>query len=58
MVQRIPGAMAFLGVLPQGMDPAKAAACHSSQMMLDESAIASGVTMHAAIAHDYLTQND
>lgn len=57
VLQRIPGAMAFLGVLPDGMDPTQAAACHSSRMMLDESAMASGVAIHVALAYDYLTQN-
>lgn len=56
VLQRIPGAMAFLGVLPEGVDPVRAAACHSSRMVLDESAMASGVAMHAALAHDFLTQ--
>lgn len=57
VLQRIPGAMAMLGVLPDGMNRENAAPCHSSRMVLDESAMASGVAMHAALAYDYLGQN-
>ncbi|MDX2459977.1 MAG: hypothetical protein QNM00_07805 [Gammaproteobacteria bacterium] len=56
VLQRTPGAMAFLGVLAEGMDLKNAAPCHSNRMMLDESAMASGVAMHAAVAYDYLTR--
>ncbi|MEM9036751.1 MAG: M20 family metallopeptidase [Actinomycetota bacterium] len=50
VLQRVPGAMAFLGVCPPGSDPSNAPACHSSRMLLDEAAMAAGVAMHVALA--------
>ncbi|MEM8903544.1 MAG: M20 family metallopeptidase [Actinomycetota bacterium] len=52
VLQRVPGAMAFLGVCPPGMDPASAPACHSNRMQLDEDAMAAGVAMLVALATD------
>jgi hippurate hydrolase len=56
VLQQRPGAMAFLGVCPPGEQPARAHACHSNRMMLDEDAMAVGVAMYAAMAIDYLEQ--
>ncbi|MEO1065230.1 MAG: M20 family metallopeptidase [Actinomycetota bacterium] len=50
VLQRVPGAMSFLGVCPPGMDPAQAPACHSNRMLLDEDAMAAGVAMLVALA--------
>jgi len=54
VLQRMPGAMAFLGVAPEGVDPVTAPPCHSNRMLLDEAAMAPGIALHAAVAYDYL----
>ncbi|MEM7273771.1 MAG: M20 family metallopeptidase [Actinomycetota bacterium] len=54
VLQQVPGAMAFLGVCPDGSDPRAAHACHSNRMRMDEEAMAVGVAAHAAIALSYL----
>src|SRR5499426_265455 len=48
ILQRIPGAMAFLGARPEGQGAV--ADVHSPQMILNEDAMAVGVALHAAIA--------
>ena len=48
ILQRVPGAMAFLGARPDGQDPV--ADVHSPQMILNEDAMAVGVALHAAMA--------
>jgi hippurate hydrolase len=48
------GAMSFLGVCPPGEHPARAHACHSNRMTIDEDAMQVGVAMYAALAVDYL----
>jgi hippurate hydrolase len=48
ILQRVPGAMVFLGVRPSGdRDPAM---LHSNRMLLDEEAIPAGIALHAALA--------
>ncbi|HEV7525278.1 MAG TPA: M20 family metallopeptidase [Acidimicrobiia bacterium] len=54
VLQRRPGAMSFLGVCPPGEHPARAHACHSNRMTLDEDAMAAGAAMYAAMAIEYL----
>ena len=54
VLQRRPGAMSFLGVCPPGEHPARAHACHSNRMMLDEDAMAVGAAVYAAMALEYL----
>jgi amidohydrolase len=54
VLQRRPGAMAFVGVCPPGEHPARAHACHSNRMTLDEDAMAVGTAMYAAMAIEYL----
>jgi hippurate hydrolase len=54
VLQQIPGAMAFVGVAPDEVDPAAAAPCHSNRMLLNEEAMANGVALHAAVAHRFL----
>jgi hippurate hydrolase len=54
VLERVPGAMAFLGMCPEGADPAKQAANHSNLMMMDEGAMSTGIALHAAIALDFL----
>jgi hippurate hydrolase len=50
VVERVPGAMAFLGTRPPGVAPAEAAPNHSNRMVLDEEALATGVALYAAVA--------
>jgi amidohydrolase len=57
VLQRIPGCMLALGVMPDGVDPnGHVEPCHSNRMMLNEDAMATGIAMHAAIAHRFLAQ--
>jgi hippurate hydrolase len=51
VLQRVPGAMMFLGARPEG---GEGAPLHSNRMKLDESALATGVALHAALALRYL----
>ena len=55
VLQRTPGAMMFLGVRPPGTK--RPAPCHSSQMMLDEDAMALGTALHASVATRYLADS-
>ena len=54
VLQQVPGAMAFLGVCPEGLEPGRAPACHSNRMRLNEEAMAAGVAAHVAVALTYL----
>ncbi|WP_410637339.1 M20 metallopeptidase family protein [Amycolatopsis sp. lyj-346] len=56
VLQRVPGAYAFLGACPPGVDPAEAAANHSNRVLFDEDAMPHGVAMLAAFALDALRQ--
>jgi hippurate hydrolase len=51
VLQRVPGAMMFLGARPEGEESAP---LHSNRMRLEESALATGVALHAALALRYL----
>jgi hippurate hydrolase len=51
VLQRVPGAMVFLGARPGG---GRAEPLHSSRMTLEESALATGVALHAAMALRFL----
>lgn len=54
VLDRVPGAMAFLGACPEGADWRTAASNHSNRMTIDESAMATGISMYAAVALDDL----
>jgi amidohydrolase len=54
VLQRVPGAMAFLGACPPGVTPEEAPPNHSNRVHFDESAFANGVAMYAAFALDAL----
>ena len=58
VLQRRPGAMSFLGVCPPGEHPARAHACHSNRMTIDESAMSVGAAVHAALAIEYLARGE
>ena len=51
VLERVPGAMAFLGVCPDDIADARdAPSCHSNRMRMDEGAMATGIALHAAMA--------
>ena len=54
VLQRIPGAMLFLGVCPPGVAVDSACPCHSNRMELDEAAMAHGVAGLCGIAERFL----
>ena len=56
VLERIPGAMAFLGVAPAEGDPLARAPLHNPAMMVDEAAMPSGVALHCAFATTFLAQ--
>jgi amidohydrolase len=56
VIERYGGAFAFLGARPENVCHADAAPCHSNRMMIDESAMTTGVAMHAALAINFLRE--
>jgi hippurate hydrolase len=48
VLERVPGAMGFLGMRPRGEGPA--ANIHSNRMLLDEDGLAFGIALHAGLA--------
>jgi amidohydrolase len=50
VLERVPGAMVFLGAAPAGSDPETLPQNHSNLVVFDEPAMATGVALHAAIA--------
>ena len=50
VLQKVPGAMAFLGVCPDGVEWTDAAPNHSNLMEVNESALSNGVALYAAMA--------
>ncbi|WP_327281514.1 MULTISPECIES: M20 family metallopeptidase [unclassified Streptomyces] len=50
VLQRVPGAMAFLGARPPGTPPAQVPDLHSGRVVFDEAALATGAALHAAAA--------
>jgi len=55
VLQKVPGAMAFLGAAPQGGDYRTCCALHSNRMVLDETVMARGIAMHCAMAEAALS---
>ena len=54
VLQKVPGAMAFLGVAPPGGDPAAQAPIHNAGMFVEESVLSRGVALHCAFATRFL----
>lgn len=54
VLQKVPGALAFLGACPPGVTPEEAPPNHSNRVHFDESAFAHGVALYAAFALDAL----
>jgi amidohydrolase len=57
VLQRIPGCIMFLGVMPEGHDGNDhVAPIHSNRMILNEDCMATGIAMHASIAYRFLAE--
>ena len=54
VLQKVPGALAFLGACPPRVDPATAPPNHSNRVVFDESAMPAGAALYAALAVDAL----
>jgi len=54
VLQKVPGAMAFLGVAPPGGSATDRAPLHNPSMMVDEAVLPRGVAMHCAFAMRFL----
>lgn len=54
VLQKMPGAMAFLGVAPAGEAAATRAPLHNPVMMIDEDVLPKGVALHCAFATRFL----
>ncbi|MBW4719698.1 M20 metallopeptidase family protein [Saccharothrix obliqua] len=54
VLQRVPGAIAFLGACPRGVDLAQAEPNHSAKVLFDEAAMEHGVVVYTAFALDAL----
>jgi amidohydrolase len=57
VLQERPGALAFLGVCPDGQSPRHAHSCHSNRMTINEDGMQTGIAMHAAMALSYFAAN-
>jgi len=56
VLQRVPGAMAFLGVAPPDEDPAPRAPLHNGKMTIHEDWLQRGVALHCAFATRFLNR--
>jgi hippurate hydrolase len=54
VLEKMPGAMAFLGVAPEGSDWASCCGIHSSRMLVDENALPRGAAVLAGCALRFL----
>ena len=54
VLQKMPGAMAFIGVAPEGSDPRTNPPLHNTRMTIDEAVMAKGIAMHCAVAARFL----
>ena len=52
--EKVPGMFFFLGIVPKGQDPTKAAPNHSPRFFVDEAALVPGIRAMASLAVDYL----
>jgi amidohydrolase len=57
VLQKVPGAMAFIGAAPEGGDYRTCCALHSNRMVLDERVMARGIAMHCAMAEAALSSD-
>jgi len=54
VLRDIPGAMAFVGVAPEGTDPRTNPPLHNTKMTIDERVMAKGIAMHCTLATRFL----
>jgi hippurate hydrolase len=54
VLREVPGAMAFIGVAPEGSDADTNPPLHNTRMTIEESVMARGVAMHCAMAEKFL----
>lgn len=54
VLQKVPGAMAFLGAVPMGIDPESVPQNHSNLVVFDEEALPVGAALYAAVALRHL----
>ena len=57
VLQRVPGAMMFLGGTHTDRNPATAAPNHSNRVLFDEQAMVNGIATYAAVALDHLSSS-
>jgi metal-dependent amidase/aminoacylase/carboxypeptidase family protein len=50
VLQQVPGAMAFLGACPPGLEPEAAPANHSNLVVFDEEPLPAGVALYTRMA--------
>ena len=55
VLQKLPGAMAFIGAAPEGGDYRTCCALHSNRMTIQEDVMARGIAMHCAMAEAMLS---
>ncbi len=55
VLQKLPGAMVFLGAAPEGGDFRTCCALHSNRMVLDETVMSRGIAMHCAMVEAALS---
>ncbi len=54
VLEKVPGAMFFLGAAHEGVDWRSCCGLHSNHMVLDEAVMARGAALHAALAERFL----
>jgi amidohydrolase len=54
VLEKVPGAMFFLGASEDGSDWRQCCGLHSNHMVIDESVMARGAAVHAALAENFL----
>ena len=54
VLRQTPGAISFIGVAPDGTDPATNPPLHNTRMTIDESVMAKGVALHCSVAERFL----
>ena len=56
VLQKVPGAMLFLGATPWDKNASQAAPNHSNRVFFDEDCMTTGMSMYAALALRHLDQ--
>ena len=56
VLERVNGAMAFLGTRPRGVAPQDVAPNHSNRMVIDEAAMAPGIATYAGVALRWMAE--